>query len=1128
MPEAHSPALLSDGDNLNSEISGTQTVVYEIKLERGEFVRIDFIAMGASLVVDVTDPGRQAQEWHVATGFPQPVTWISDRSGSYRVQVRLFRNKRTAQRFSLRVMSHDTATSQARQYIAASQTLSNATDLCRGETSASQQKCIGRYHEALGIWRSLKEEPQSAFVLCRIGDAHMLLSEYDKALGAYVQARLLPGGVQAKARILNSIGRVHLNKGDNQKALDLFMEALEISRSTGDLWSESLSLYNIGKAYHATDRLREALEYLNKALLLNKQLHDDVGEADTLLLLGYSHHAQKEVQVARERYEQALNLCKEIENIFGQADAMAALGHLMTITGEWQQALAHYHDAMHFFEIMGNRTQQSIVLQGIAYAYSAMGEKTKGLELYQQSAAIARELKNKSIECSTLLHMAELYRQLGNFNEVFRICERALYLNQTLSSPFVDSSALATMGKVLEQKGDLGKADDYYQRALGFCRKAKDRFFEAYLLDALGHIYYVKGEHRKALEYFGEALNLQRAAEDPIGSSRTLYNKALAERALGNFEAALVDLGDSLKSAESLRTHAPGTEFRASYQASVLEIHKSAIDLLMQSHRIHPSSGFDARALQANEQARARTLLESLNEARADIREGVDPSLLEQERALQQSLSAKAELQISLLRSNHTNEDAAALSKEISALSAKYEEVQAVIRSKSPRYAALTQPQPLNLEEIYQQVLDPDTLLLEYSLGDERSFLWAVTDTSIHSYELPKRAEIEKATRRVNELLLATQSQTGKLPGRKRQRAKDIEAQFWQEARNLSRILLDPAKDLLGTKRLLIVAEGGLQYLPFSMLPEPAREADDTRPAGADEIAPLILGHEVVNLPSASVLAVLRREIRNRPVPPKAVAVLADPVFEKDDPRVNNNAFGGPRASKTPAAASGKGRPYSQAPSDPAVKLRRAFREIGLQQEALSIPRLPATRQEAEGILAIAPAGSGFMALDFQASRSTAMSLEISQYRIVHFATHGLIDNEHPEFSGLVLSLIDEQGRPQNGFLRLGDIYNLNLPIELVVLSACNSGLGKDVRGEGLVGIVRGFMYAGAARVISSLWKVEDEATAELMKRFYQQMLLEGKPPAAALRAAQVGMWQHRRWRNPYFWAAFTLQGEWR
>jgi CHAT domain-containing protein len=194
----------------------------------------------------------------------------------------------------------------------------------------------------------------------------------------------------------------------------------------------------------------------------------------------------------------------------------------------------------------------------------------------------------------------------------------------------------------------------------------------------------------------------------------------------------------------------------------------------------------------------------------------------------------------------------------------------------------------------------------------------------------------------------------------------------------------------------------------------------------------------------------------------------------------------------------------------------------------LRIPRLPGTRREAAAITALVPTTERKQALDFEASRVTATSEELSQYRIIHFATHGLLNSQHPELSGIVLSLVDAQGKPQDGFLRLHEIYNLKLPAELVVLSACQTGLGKEIKGEGLVGLTRGFMYAGAARVMASLWKVDDRATAELMKQFYQGMVKDGLRPAAALRAAQVAMWKQQRWQEPYYWAAFVLQGEWK
>jgi CHAT domain-containing protein len=265
--------------------------------------------------------------------------------------------------------------------------------------------------------------------------------------------------------------------------------------------------------------------------------------------------------------------------------------------------------------------------------------------------------------------------------------------------------------------------------------------------------------------------------------------------------------------------------------------------------------------------------------------------------------------------------------------------------------------------------------------------------------------------------------------------------------------------------------------------------------------------HEIVHLPSASTLAVLRRELAGRQPAPKTVAVLADPVFSADDGRVR------PAATGHEMTAGDRTR----------SELTRALNDVRGE-----IARLLMTRDEAQAILSFTPPNMRLEALDFRASRATSSSWELSQFRIVHFATHGLLNSQHPNLSGLVLSLVNENGKPEDGFLQLHEIFNLRLPAELVVLSACQTGLGKEIKGEGLVGLTRGFMYAGAARVAASLWKVDDAATAELMKLFYQRMLRDGMRPAAALRAAQIEMRKRPKWNAPYYWGAFVLQGEWK
>jgi CHAT domain-containing protein len=489
-----------------------------------------------------------------------------------------------------------------------------------------------------------------------------------------------------------------------------------------------------------------------------------------------------------------------------------------------------------------------------------------------------------------------------------------------------------------------------------------------------------------------------------------------------------------------------------------------------------------AAAFEASERARARSLLDSLTEAGVDLRQGMDPDLVKREQVSKRAFDDWAERRGRLASAPGTKADTTALAEEYRDLERRYDQVQAEIRSKSPRYAALAQPQPLGLREVQKQVLDPETLLLEYALGEERSYLWAVSSQDQTSYELPPRAEIERAAGSVYERLTARLNVSGD-PRDRRERIERADAGYWQEAGRLSEVLLGPVAKRMAGKRILVVPDGALQYLPFAALPVPG---------GGNEPVPMVVEHEIVSLPSASVLAVLRRETKGRTPPGKAVAVLADPVFEPDDPRL-------------PAARGG------------------AVRSGGP-----GFPRLAATRQEADAIVAVAARGTTLRAIDFDASRATALSPELAQYRIVHFATHGVFDNETPGLSALILSMLDARGQPQDGFLRLHDIYGLRLPAELVVLSACSTALGKQVRGEGLVGIVRGFMYAGAKRVVASLWKVDDEATGELMSRFYLEMLRENQSPAAALRQAQLAVWRQNRWRPPFYWAAFVLQGEWR
>ena len=570
---------------------------------------------------------------------------------------------------------------------------------------------------------------------------------------------------------------------------------------------------------------------------------------------------------------------------------------------------------------------------------------------------------------------------------------------------------------------------------------------------------------------------------------------ARAERDAGLLDDARAHAETAVARWEEQRSRIASPELSASF-FSQTEIDEVYIDILMAQQERSPEKGTAAMAFAVNDRARARSLIASLGETVGRIREGVDPKLLERERALQREFNRAAALQ----QRGAQGKDAAA---QIDRLSGELKLLRGEIRLSSPSYASLTEPPALNLAEIQKQVLAPDTLLLEYSLGEKRSFLWVVGPDALHSFVLPPRAAIESAARRVYDLVAAPRAaRRGETQSQSRERIARAEAAYFPAAAALSRIILGPAAGLLGERRLLIVADGALSYVSFSALPDP----------GSGK--PLVGAHEIVHLPSASALAALRAEAATRKnSAQRRIAVLADPVFEANDERLP----GGPRG---PLAVS--------AEADDRGELTKALSAAGLDASGAGLPRLVFSRREAGNIATAARPGSVSSYLDFRANHALVTSAEMARFNIVHFATHAVLNDETPELSGIVLSLVDEKGKPQDGFLRLHEIYNLHLPVDLVVLSACQTALGKEIRGEGIASLSRGFMYAGAERVIASLWKVDDAATAELMGRFYHNLLVERLRPAAALRSAQLALGQQARWRSPYYWAAFELQGEWK
>ena len=862
-------------------------------------------------------------------------------------------------------------------------------------------------------------------------------------------------------------------------AIKKYEEALSLYRAIGDRSEQFTVLIGMGNTYRAMGEFQKAQEIFEQDLQIAQALKDKFRQGRALELIAFVQGNLGEQEEALQSGDKALQLYQATGEMITEARMLSYLGVIYNLLGKQERARENYDQAMQLYQILGDKNGVALMLQSLGYSYHLEDVPQKASEYYSKALA--------------------LYQLIGNK-------QQGAVMHSLVSNEYA-------------RAGERQKALDHAAQAL--LLRTIGTASEVTVLGNVGNTYYKLGEFEKALGYYNEPLRIYRATGNKRAEAITLRHISYALRDLGRLNEAQVNIEKSLALLDSIRDHIASPELQSSFVASLFEYYEFYIDLLMRLDAANPQAGYDQAALAFAEKVKLRSLRELLMQARVDLRQGVDPSLLDRERSLNERITARLDDLAKLLKGKHNDAEKSTAEREIDALEDEHRQVQAEISERSPRYAALTEPQTLGVREIQQQVLDGNTIILEYALGVEHSYLWAVTPDGVFSYRLPPKAEVEAQVRRVYQLLIARQHGPETTPARQGAReTAAADAQYQEQAAILSRMLLEPVAAQLGTKRLLIVADGALQYLPFAVLPAPSTP-------GAGKMTgpmPLILDHEIVSLPSASVLALLRHEFSDRKPAAKTVAVLADPVFEPDDARVKLSLD----SSRSPGPARNRQPQTAAASPAPSSTLTSALRSVRGAEDGGSLRRLLFSRDEAEAILSLTPGQSGLMALDFRANRKLAMSDELGQYRVIHFSTHGLLDSRRPELSGLVLSLVNEAGQPQEGFLRLHEIYNLRLNADLVVLSACQTGLGKEVRGEGLVGLTRGFMYAGSPRVVASLWEVDDAATAELMKRFYRGVLQEKLPPAAALRAAQIELLKKRHWQSPYYWGAFVLQGEWR
>jgi CHAT domain-containing protein/tetratricopeptide (TPR) repeat protein len=901
--------------------------------------------------------------------------------------------------------------------------------------------------------------------------------------------------VLATARLATSLA----NLGQQDRVQVLIEKAASTASEQGFSLGVASAQLGRGDIGYARSELAAAEREYRAAFRGFSQLGNEEGQIDAHLGMGYALADLSQDPEAKMHFEAARDLARATGDTRREATALRLLGNVFAKMTEEVAAIQSFEAAQALFEKADDQMALVGLYNGLGELHGRLNDLAIAVQYHQKAVTVASSTGQRLGEGIAWMAMGGFQRRLGRYADAAASYERARALLGAAGDPAMEAYALAGLGNVAAAQGRFEEALERLQAALKVVRAGGEARLSSGILNDIADAQLSLGRVGPSRESASVALRLAREAKDSLREARSLFLLARASRREGALDDARELTERSLAVGEEVRARVPGHELRALFFEELESRYAFHVDLLMELDRARPGARFDTLALAASERGRARALLDRFAQGGAPASAG-DAERLERERTLRDQVRMQA------FREDLEPHEAGAASG--APLEERLAELRRVLAVDSFENAVSRPFDAARMDEIRSRLAVPGTLLVEIGLGPERSYLWAIGKDRLVVHELPAREVLESQARELYSLLTARQRDLAGSAREKRARAESQDALFYEKGLALSRALLGPIEDLDAYERLVVVSDGLLNYVPLAALPHP-RTAD---PAGG--YRPLVLTHEVVCVPSlAAMVAIGERSSKRAEQSPSAgerrrsrIAVLADPVFTADDPRVGAAA---------PAAA----RPARVQPPSADTNLR------GTRQGVGNLPRLLASREEAASIAKAAAGADVTLTTGFGVDRAKTVAALEDGYQVVHLATHGILNDEHPLLSGIVTSLVDERGVRQDGFLRAQDVYDTRVGAEVVVLSACETALGRLLRGEGITGLVHAFLHAGADSIVASRWRVEDAATQQLMAEFYRSLLVDGASVSAALRKAQIQLLKSRPTSAPFFWAAFEVQG---
>ncbi len=1093
LARAQAPVPLRVGETRMVTQHATDRFRYDVTFDEPGTYLLRVEQRGLDLIVSVETPAGSA------TTFNSPLirdgaeaVLLDAATGRYSIDVRSEEHTGAAAAHAITITRLAPGTDPRELEAWRSAATGAAANFAGGEPGWA--RAVDAYERAAALWRELgraREEADAEFAAATI--LYWQVFDWGGAVERAARAAALYGSLGEAALAANA---QHL------QGAAIVEQALESQQSTTGTARSAESEALFAAAFALLERARAVHERLGNVYDLGLVVND----------FGYTYYGRGDFLEARRAYEEAAALLDSIAEWGTQVRPVSNIAVLDAEAGQLVSAVAAFERVLELLSPNAENDRAS-ALGNLGATQRMLGNLDEALQKFAAALALQRKLDNAHGEGRSLLRIGETYYGLGELELAREYLLQALPIAVGANDGRSQEAAHRNLGNVAFLERDYEGALEEHRRALEVAASVSDRAHLAILiakdlvalgraaeaaqvaaeaqafasetgsdvlragaLGAAGRARLAAGDAAGAAASLGDAAELFEGLGLRAEHADALHGLSLAARAAGRTEQAIERGAAALREIEGLRARVADPELRASFAAARRDYYEAQIDLLMTSE---PRAEHTRAALAVSEGGRARMIADLLQEAAVEVRRDANPALHAKRTTLYEQLAERRQQRDRMLEQPAADRDGVRFTRVLAELASlenalDLNEIEA--RRGDPRFASVTAPNPLTPEEM-QARLDADTVLLQYALGARASYVWVVTEGAIAAVELKDRATLESAARRA---LDAVQARS---PAAAQARALE----------ELASLVLAPVAAQLTQRRIVLALDGALQYVPFGALP--VEHADGTT-------ARLIDTHEVAEVPSLSALAVPARDVPR--ASGKTLAVFADPVLEASDPRLGAT----PQQSSRVAAA--------------------ALRTAARPSPGVELGRLLSTSYEAQAIADLVPADRRLVASGFAASRAAVLGAPLADFRYLHFATHGLVDSRYPGLSALVLSQFDEHGATQDGYLRLDDIYNLRLDADLVVLSACDTALGREVRGEGLIGLTQGFMAAGARSLVASLWQVPDRATAELMARFYGHLLNDGLRPAEALRRAQLWAAAEPRYRDPYFWGGFVLVGEWR